>query len=246
MKTTIIGDDMQAVVVNLEQGEHIISEAGAMMYMKGGVHINAELTGGIVGGIKRALTRESLFLVSYTAHERPGEIGIAAPYPGHITSVTLTGTSVICQRDAFLFAHGDIQTDVELSKRLGFGFFGGEGFILQKISGTGEVFIHAGGNLLERELAPDETIDIDTGCIVAMDDSVHYDIKSIGNIKTSLFAGEGIFVAHLKGPGKVWIQTLPFSRMAEKIASAIGTTQGESRGVAGVGGNILKDIISGR
>jgi uncharacterized protein (TIGR00266 family) len=245
MKSQILGDDMQALVLNFEKGEKVLSEAGAMMYKKGEIAIDAEMTGGLWGGIKRAIMSESLFLVTYNATGSDGELGLAPPYPGHIRSVQLNNSSIICQRDAFLCAHGDITTHIAFTKKLGFGFFGGEGFILQKISGTGEVFIHAGGNFVEKELGPEDTIDIDTGCVVSMDESIDYDIKSIGNIKTSLFAGEGIFVAHLKGPGKVLIQTLPFSRMAEKIVGAVNTTQGESRGVAGFGGNLVKNILSG-
>lgn len=246
MKSQLIGDDMQALVMDLDKGERVLSEAGAMMYKKGSLSIDAELSGGIWGGIKRALTRESLFLVVYTADGADAKLALAPPYPGHIKQVSLKNKTLICQRDAFLCAFGDIETDIAFTKRLGFGFFGGEGFILQKISGTGELFIHAGGNFVEVELAKGETLDVDTGCIVAMDDTVDYDIKSIGNIKTSLFAGEGLFVAHLQGPGTVWIQTLPFSRMAEKIISAVGTTQGESRGAAGLGGEIFKSIMSGK
>jgi uncharacterized protein (TIGR00266 family) len=245
MKTAIIGDDMQALILNLSNGERILSEAGAMMYMRGGIKIDTELKGGILGGIKRALTNESIFLVTYTATDDAAELGLAVPFPGHMKQVTLTNTTLICQRDAFLCASGEIDMGIAFTKRLGFGFFGGEGFILQKLTGTGDVFIHAGGNFIEKELKANESIDIDTGCLVAMDDSIDYDIRSIGNIKTSLFAGEGIFVAHLTGPGKVMIQTLPFARMAERIASAIGGTRDESRGVAGVGGNILKNILSG-
>lgn len=245
MKSKITGDDMQALILNLTRGEQIYAEAGSTMYMKGGVKMDAELKGGIIGGIKRALFKESIFLVRYDAEDDNAEIGFAPPYPGHIQNIKLSNSTLICQKDAFICSVGDIEMDIELVKKLGFGFFGGEGFILQKISGTGDLFIHAGGNFVEMTLAADETIDVDTGCIVAMDDNVDYDIRSIGNIKTSLFAGEGIFVAHLKGPGKIWLQTLPFSRMAEKIASAIGTTRGESRGVAGVGGSIIKGILSG-
>ncbi len=245
MKHTISGDDMQALTINLDKGEQIISEAGSMMYKKGDVKIDAEMKGGLLGGLKRAISRESLFLVTFDATGDSAEVAFAPPYPGHIKDIQLKSETLICQRDAFMCSVGEIEMDIEFTKKLGFGFFGGEGFILQKISGTGDVFIHAGGNFVEMELAKGETIDVDTGCIVAMDDSVDYDIKSIGNIKTSIFAGEGLFVARLEGPGKIWLQTLPFARMAEKIAGAIGSTQGESRGAAGIGGNILKSVISG-
>jgi uncharacterized protein (TIGR00266 family) len=244
MKHKIEGDDMQALIISLTKGETIMSEAGSMMYMKGDVAIDAELEGGILGGLKRLISRESIFLVTFKS-SGTSEVGFAPPSPGHIMNHKLTGNKIICQKDAFLCSVGAVEMDIALTKKLGAGLFGGEGFILQEISGNGDVFIHAGGNFVEKELKKGETIDIDTGCIVAMDDSVEYEIKSIGNIKTSLFAGEGIFVAHLTGPGKVWMQTLPFSRMAEKIVSAVGTTQGESKGAAGLGGSILKNIISG-
>ncbi|MBN2100548.1 TIGR00266 family protein [Candidatus Dojkabacteria bacterium] len=245
MKHSIIGDDMQALILDLDKGEQIFAEAGSMMYMKGSVEIDAEMKGGFLGGVKRLLQRESLFLVRFDSTGDDAEVAFAPPYPGHIKHVEMNGNTLVCQKDAFICSVGNIESDITFVKRLGFGFFGGEGFILQKITGKGDLFIHAGGNFVEKELAENEEIKVDTGCIVAMDESVDYDIKSVGNIKTSIFAGEGLFVAHLKGPGKVWLQTLPFSRMAEKIASAVGRSKGESRGAAGVGGEIFKSIVSG-
>ncbi len=246
MKTKIIGDDMQALIANPKPGEVIIAESGSMMYKKGPIKIDANLEGGILGGLKRALMRESIFLVTCESTGEDGEVGFASPYPGHIKQIQLSNNSITCQKDAFLCSSGNIKIDVALTKKLGFGFFGGEGFILQKISGKGDLFIHAGGNFVEMNLKKGESVDVDTGCIVAMEDSISYDIKSIGNIKTSLFAGEGIFVAHLNGPGKIWLQTLPFARMSEKIASAICSTKGESKGVAGFGGKLLKEVLSGK
>jgi uncharacterized protein (TIGR00266 family) len=245
MKHKIIGDDMQALILDMEKGEQVYAEAGSMMYMKGGVGIDAELKGGILGGLKRAITRESIFMVRFDADDGGGEVAFAPPYPGHIEEIELEDGNIVLQKDAFVCSVGEVELEVTLAKKLGFGFFGGEGFILQRATGTGEVFIHAGGNFVKRELEKGDSLDVDTGCIVAMDDSVDYDIKSIGNVKTSLFAGEGLFVAHLEGPGTVWLQTLPFARMAEKIASAVGSNQGESRGAAGLGGSIMKSIISG-
>lgn len=236
---------MQALILDLEKDERVYAEAGSMMYMTGGVEIDAELKGGILGGLKRAITRESIFMVRFDATASDGEIGFAPPYPGHIKHLELDEGNIVLQKDAFVCSTGDVELEVTLTKKLGFGFFGGEGFILQRATGTGDLFIHAGGNFVERELKEGESIKVDTGCIVAMDDTVDYDIKSIGNIRTSLFAGEGLFVANLEGPGTVWLQTLPFARMAEKIASAIGSTQGESRGAAGLGGSLMKSIISG-
>jgi uncharacterized protein (TIGR00266 family) len=245
MKYEIIGDDMQALVLNLDQGEQIYAEAGSMMYKKVGVAIEAELKGGILGGLKRAISRESIFMVRFDATQQDAEVAFAPPYPGHIQRLELENGNMVLQKEAFLCSHGDVELEITLAKKLGFGFFGGEGFILQRATGTGEVFIHAGGNFVEKELAENETLDVDTGCIVAMDDSIDYDIRSIGNFKTSLFGGEGLFVARLQGPGTVWLQTLPFARMAERIVGAVGTTQGESRGAAGIGGSIVKNIISG-
>jgi uncharacterized protein (TIGR00266 family) len=245
MKHKIVGDDMQALVLNPKKDEQIFAEAGSMMYKKGPIEIDAELRGGILGGIKRALARESIFMVRFDATGADSEVAFAPPYPGHIEMIELEDGNIVLQKDAFVCSVGEVELEVTLAKKLGFGFFGGEGFILQRATGTGEVFIHAGGNFVKKELAEGENLDVDTGCIVAMDDSVDYDIKSIGNIRTSLFAGEGLFVAHLEGPGNVWLQTLPFARMAEKIASAVGSTKGESRGAAGLGGSIMKSIISG-
>lgn len=246
MQTKIIGDDMQAVIATMDKNEEIVAEAGGMMYMKGGVSVDSELRGGLLKGIMRSVFGgESLFLSVFRTDEDAGEVGFAAPYPGHIQELKLDGQKVIAQRDAYMFSHGEIEINVELSKRLGAGFFGGEGFILQSIQGKGSAFIHAGGNFVEKELKEGEVLRVDTGCLVAFDDSVEYDIQRIGGIKTSIFGGEGLFVAHMKGPGRVWMQTLPFSRMAEKIFSAVGGNQGQSRGAAGIGNDFLQGIISG-
>lgn len=246
MQTKIIGDDMQAVIATMEPDEEIVAEAGGMMYMRDGITVDSELRGGLLKGIMRSVFGgESLFLSVFKSDNKGGEVGFAAPYPGQIQELKLDGKKVICQRDAFMLSHGEIEMGVELSKRLGAGFFGGEGFILQSLQGKGSAFIHAGGNFVEKELKEGETLRVDTGCLVAFEDSVDYDIKSIGGIKTSLFGGEGLFVAHMSGPGKVWLQTLPFSRMAEKIFSAVGGGQGQVRGASGAGGDFLKGILSG-
>lgn len=245
MKTEIIGDDMQAVIATMDKNEEIVAEAGGMMYMKDAVDVSSEMRGGLMKGIMRSVFGgESLFLSVFKSTDA-AEVGFAAPSPGHIAEIKLKNSKIIAQRDAYMLSHGEIDMSIELTKKLGAGFFGGEGFILQSISGTGSVFIHAGGNFVMKELVEGETLRIDTGCLVAFEESVQYDIKRIGGIKTSLFGGEGLFIAHMSGPGKVWMQTLPFSRMAEKIISAAGTTQGESKGAAGIGGDILKNVISG-
>lgn len=245
MKFKITGDDMQALIINPDKGEQIVSEAGAMMYKKGPVDIDAEMKGGLWGGLKRLIVKESLFLITFDATDDGAEVAFATPYPGQIQDMKLSNSTVICQKDAFLCSVGEIEMTIALTKKLGFGLFGGEGFILQKMTGTGDLFIHAGGNFVEMDLVKGEHVDVDTGCIVAFDESVSYKIKSAGNIKTSIFGGEGLFIAHLEGPGKIWLQTLPFSRMAEKIVNAVGTTQGQSRGAAGLGGSLFKNIVSG-
>lgn len=246
MKTQIIGDDMQAVIAEFKPGEEIVAEAGGMMYMRGDISIDSEMRGGLLKGVMRSVFGgESLFLSVFRCGQNPGEVGFAAPYPGQIEELKLDGNKVIAQRDAFMFSHGEIEIGVELSKKLGAGFFGGEGFILQNIQGTGSAFIHAGGNFVSKELAENEVIKVDTGCLVAFDEGVEYNIERIGGIKTSIFGGEGLFIATLKGPGRVWLQTLPFSRMANKIYAAAGANQGQSRGAAGLGGDLLQGFISG-
>lgn len=246
MKTEIIGDDMQAVIAHFDPNEEVVAEAGGMMYMKGDVSINAEMRGGLLKGLMRSVFGgESLFLTIFKSGTQGGEVGFAAPYPGHVAEVKLSNSKILCERSAYMLSIGNIEMNVELTKRLGAGFFGGEGFILQSLQGTGSAFFHGGGNFILRELKQGETLKVDTGCLVAFDDSVQYDIQSIGGIKTSLFGGEGIFVAQMTGPGRVWLQTLPFSRMAEKVLSAVGTTKGQSRGAAGIGGNFFKGLMSG-
>lgn len=246
MKTQIIGDDMQAVIAEFNPGEEIVAEAGGMMYMRGDISIDSELRGGLLKGVMRSVFGgESLFLSVFRSGQNLGEVGFAAPYPGQIEELKLTGNKIIAQRDAYMFSHGEIELGVELSRKLGAGFFGGEGFILQSIQGKGSAFIHAGGNFVMKDLAENEKVKVDTGCLVAFEDSVEYNIERIGGIKTSIFGGEGLFVATLTGPGKVWLQTLPFSRMANKIYAAAGGNQGQSRGAAGIGGDFLKGFLSG-
>jgi uncharacterized protein (TIGR00266 family) len=242
----IIGDDMQAVILTLGQGDEVRAEAGAMMYMTDGIEMDAKMDGGILGGLKRKLLAGESFFITWFKCTRPAaKVAFAGPHPGKIIPMRLAAQSVLCQKDAFLCAKGNIDISIAFTKRLGAGFFGGEGFILQKLEGTGEVFIHAGGTVVEIALAPGERLKVDTGCLVAFDPAVEYAIERVGGIKTSLFGGEGLFFAVMTGPGRVWLQTLPFSRLADRIHQAYKGDRGEVKRDAGglLGG--LGDIIGG-
>lgn len=239
----LIGDDMQAVVVGLDPGETVQAESGAMMYMENGIEMNTEMQGGLLGGIKRMVGGESLFVATFSnTGSQKRHIAFAAPYPGKIIAVNLTETgNMICQRDAYLCSAYGIQITMAFTRRLGAGFFGGEGFILQRLSGDGYAFIHAGGTIITYDLGAGENLNVDTGCLVAFQESVDYDIKMISGVKTMLFGGEGLFYAHMTGPGKVYLQTLPFSRLADRVisASGFGSRDEVKRGGGGLIGKIL-------
>ena len=230
----LYGDDMQFVEIELDPGESTIAEAGAMMMMDQYIQMEtifgdgSEQTGGFMGKLfgagKRLITGESLFMTLFTnSGHRIQHVSFASPYPGKIIPLDLStlGHKIICQKDAFLCAAKGVSIGMEFSKKLGAGFFGGEGFILQKLEGDGLAFIHAGGTIAERELAPGEMIKVDTGCLVAMTSDVNYNIEFVGGVKNSLFGGEGFFFATLSGPGKVWIQSLPFSKLADKVIASM-------------------------
>ena len=242
----IVGDDMQAVVLSLGQGDVIRAEAGAMMYMTDGITMDAKMDGGVLGGLKRAFLSGESFFITYFSCEAPaGRVAFAAPFPGKIISLDLLQSAVMCQKDSFLCAVGAVDIDIAFTRKLGAGFFGGEGFILQKLEGTGKVFIHSGGTIVEHHLAAGERLKVDTGCLVAFDPSVEYDIERVGNIKTSLFGGEGLFFASMTGPGRVWLQTLPFSRLADRIHSAFrGDREDVKRDFGGLLGG-LGNLIGG-
>jgi len=244
LKYELIGDDMQAVVLDLTQGQTVKAEAGAMMYMTSAIEMDTKMEGGLFGGIKRKIAGESLFMVMFGCRAASGKVAFSSPYPGKILPLELTGQTLLCQRDAFLCADSAIDVDIAFTKRLGAGFFGGEGFILEKITGHGIVFLHASGTIVRKDLARDESLKVDTGCLVAFESSVDYDIQMVGGIKTAFFGGEGLFLANLTGPGQVWLQTLPFSRLADRIISASRGAKGEVKR----GGNILGalgDMIGG-
>jgi uncharacterized protein (TIGR00266 family) len=230
----IFGDDMQFVEVELDPGEATVAEAGGMMYMEDGVEMEtifgdgsapqSGFLGALMGAGKRLLTGESLFMTVFlnrTTQKR--RIAFGAPYPGKIVPVHLAeiGGELIAQKDSFLAAAKGVSVGIAFQRRLGVGLFGGEGFIMQTLQGDGWAFVHAGGTLQERTLAGGEVIRVDTGCIVAFQPSIQYDIEYVGKIKSALFGGEGLFFATLRGPGRVWLQSLPLSRLANRIIAAV-------------------------
>jgi uncharacterized protein (TIGR00266 family) len=242
----IIGDDMQAVILSLGAGDVVRAEAGAMMYMTDAIEMDAKMEGGLLGGLKRKLlSGESFFITYFRSPGGAGKVAFAGPYPGKIVQVNLQSQQLLCQKDSFLCAVGDVDISIAFTRRIGAGFFGGEGFILQKLEGTGQTFLHSGGTIVAMQLAPGERLKVDTGCLVAFDPTVDYDIVRVGGIKTSLFGGEGLFFAALTGPGRVWLQTLPFSRLADRIHAAFkGDREDVKRDFGGVLGG-LGDLIGG-
>lgn len=248
---TIHGEDLQFVEIILDPGETVISEAGAMMFMRQGVEMETKFGDGneqggfmgkLMGAGKRLMTGESLFLTYFTNHGTgKSTCAFASPYPGRIIPLDLQqyGT-MICQKDSYLCSALGVNVSIAFQKKIGAGLFGGEGFILQKLEGDGLSFIHAGGMIHYFDLAPGEEMKVDTGCIVAFQESVDYDIKFVGSIKSAFFGGEGLFYAMLKGPGRVFLQSLPLSRLADRIYKAAPQTGGRRRGE----GSIL-DAVGG-
>lgn len=233
----IHGDDMQFVEIELDPAEAVVAEAGGMMFMEDGIAMetifgdgsqrNSGIMGALLGAGKRLLTGESLFMTVFQ-NQGAGKkhVAFGAPYPGKILPIRLRdlGGELIAQKDSFLCAAKGVSVGIAFQKRIGTGLFGGEGFIMQRLTGDGWAFVHAGGTLHERTLAPGETLRVDTGCIVAFQPSIDYDIQFVGGIKTAFFGGEGLFFATLRGPGKVWLQSLPFSRLAGRIIAAAPQT----------------------
>jgi uncharacterized protein (TIGR00266 family) len=246
---TIYGDDLQLVEVELDRSEGVRAEVGTMAYMEQSIKMQTGTGGGIFRGLKRMITGESFFITTFLNQaDSPRKVAFAAPYPGKIIPLDLTseGGRFLCQKDSFLCAAAGIEIEVAFTKRLGAGLFGGEGFILQRLEGDGLAFLHAGGTIVEKELAPGEELRVDTGCIVGFAPSVEYDIQFIGGFTNALFGGEGIFLARLRGPGRVYLQSLPFSRLADRIAVALRRQIGQKEGAAGLGGEIFKAVVSGR
>ncbi|MEE8402091.1 MAG: TIGR00266 family protein [Candidatus Hydrothermarchaeaceae archaeon] len=246
----IYGDDMQIVEVELDPKEGVRAEAGAMMYMDEGIEMQTSSGGGLFKGFKRMLTGESFFITTFlNSGSGKSHVAFGAPYPGKIIALNLDefGGKFLCQKDAFLCAARGIEIEVAFTKKIGTGLFGGEGFILQRLEGSGLAFIHAGGTIIKRELNPGETLRVDTGCLVAFSTDVNYDIQFIGGFKNAMFGGEGLFLARLKGPGTVFLQSLPFSRLADRIFAAARSGQvGEKTGMGGIGGSLLGGALSGR
>jgi uncharacterized protein (TIGR00266 family) len=246
---TIYGDDLQMVEIQLDPEEGIRAEAGTMLYMEKGIQMQTGTGGGIFKGVQRVFTGESFFITTFlnTASELK-RVAFAAPYPGKIIPLDMTalGGTFICQKDSFLCAARGIEIEIAFSKKIGAGLFGGEGFILQRLVGDGLAFAHAGGTIIEKDLAAGEALSVDTGCLVAFSPSVDYDIEFVGGFTNALFGGEGLFLAKMTGPGKVYLQSLPLSRLADRIAVAANLhNKGEVKGAAGIGGKIIGDIISG-
>jgi len=254
----IHGQEMQFIEIQLDPGESAIAEAGAMMYKDATIEMTTIFGDGshqesdgildrLVGAGKRVITGESLFTTVFT-HQGGGKARVAfgAPYPGHILPIHLAdvGGRLICQKDSFLAAAKGVSIGIHFQRRILTGLFGGEGFIMQKLEGDGWVFVHMGGTLVERTLQPGEELHVDTGCLAALTDSVDYDIVQAGGVKTMLFGGEGAFFARLTGPGKVWLQSLPFSRLAGRMLAAAPQTSGTRKGEGSVLGQ-FGDLLDG-
>lgn len=246
----IIGEEMQCVEIELDPNETAVGEPGAFMMMDDGIQMEtifgdgSPQQGGLMGKLfsagKRLLTGENLFMTAYTnVGGGKRKVYFASPYPGKIIPLDLArlGGRMICQKDAFLCAARGVSVGIEFQRKLGTGLFGGEGFIMQKLEGDGMAFVHAGGHILERHLQPGELLKIDTGCIVAFTPSCNYDIQFVGGIKNTFFGGEGLFFATLRGPGTVWIQSLPISRLASRVLSygRVGNRKEEGSILGGLG-----------
>jgi uncharacterized protein (TIGR00266 family) len=254
----IFGEEMQYVQVTLDPGEMVVAEAGSMMYMTPGIKMEtvfgdpsaqqSGFLGKLASAGKRLVTGESLFMTTFTAAGRSREdIAFAAPYPGKIIPMHLDqlGGELICQKDSFLCAARGVQIGIAFQKKIGVGLFGGEGFIMQRLTGDGIALVHAGGTLMERTLAPGETLKIDTGCIVALQPAVQYDIQMVGGFKNTLFGGEGLFFATLTGPGRIWLQSLPFARLAGRVLAHAGPRGGGKDEGSLLGGIGLGSLIGG-
>src|SRR5262245_61429861 len=253
----VFGGDMQFVEVELDPGEAAVAEAGGMFYMDDGISMetvfgdgsqqNTTFVDALLGAGKRLLIGESLFMTVFmNTGQGKKRISFAAPYPGRIVPIKLSevGGELITQKDSFLVAAKGVSIGIAFQKRFGVGFFGGEGFIMERLQGDGWAFVHAGGMLIERNLGAGELLRVDTGCLVALQPSISYDIEYVGKIKSAIFGGEGLFFATLRGPGRVWLQSLPLSRMARRIVAAAPQTGRGGRDEGSVLGS-LGDILSG-
>ncbi len=250
----ILGEEMQCIEIELDPQETVLAESGSFMYMTDGIEMHTIFGDGsgqetgFLGKIwsagKRVLTGENLFMTAYTNKSTgKSQVSFASPYPGKIIPLNLAQLGkVVCQKDAFLCAAKGVTVGIEFQRKLGTGLFGGEGFIMQKLEGDGMAFVHAGGLVVERELKAGEKLRIDTGCIVAFTSGVHYDIEFVRGVRNVIFGGEGLFYASLRGPGKVWIQTIPISSLASRIL-AYGSPMGRKEEGSILGG--LGNMLSG-
>ncbi|TWH45719.1 TIGR00266 family protein [Sporomusa sp. KB1] len=256
----IFGSEMQFVEVELDPDESVIAEAGAMMYKDSTINMDTIFGDGsakssqggffdkLVGAGKRLLTGESLFMTVFTNKGRnKGKAAFGAPYPGNIIPVHLPeiGGTIICQKDSFLCAAKGVSVGIHLQRKIMTGLFGGEGFIMQKLEGDGLAFMHAGGTIVERQLQPGEVLHVDTGCVVAFEPSVQFEIQQAGNVKTALLGGEGLFFAVLSGPGKIWLQSLPFSRLAGRMLAAAPKQGGSKEEGSILGKTVLGGTVLG-
>ena len=251
----LFGNDMQLVEIELDPDEGVRAEAGAMTYMEDDIEMQTGTGGGMFSGFKRMITGESFFITTFKNNGRKKRrVGFSAPHPGQIVPLDLSQYNVqfICQKDSFLCAANGIDIDVVFTKRLGAGFFGGEGFILQKLHGNGMAFVHAGGTIIKKSLSSGESLRVDTGCIVGFENGVDYDIRFVGGFKNALFGKEGLFMATLRGPGDVYLQSMPVSKLAERLYANVGSRgeQGSGgKGASGMGavvaGGILGSLLGG-
>ena len=250
---SVFGDDLQFVEIELDPGETVIAEAGMMVYMEDGIAYDTKMGDGskpksgfldaVVSAGMRAITGESIFLTHFTSAAPEGKrhVAFGAPYPGRIVAIDLDDADgeLICQKNSFLCAAKGTELSIAFNKKIGAGLFGGEGFILQRLRGDGMVFVHAGGTVVERRLE-DGKLMVDTGCIVAFEPTINYDIQRAGNLKSMIFGGEGIFLATLQGTGRVWLQSLPFSRLADRILKFAPAEGGKDMGEGSVLGGAVK------
>ncbi len=246
MKYTIEGDNLQVVRVFLEPGEEVYAEAGKMVYKTSNISMESKMTGSglgdkILGALKRKVAGESLFTTHFMAHGTPGEVGFAGDFPGRIEAIPISPAKpFMAQKDAFICATPGVELTIAFQKKIGAGLFGGEGFILEKFQGEGTVFIHAGGDFIHFDLAPGQQIEVDTGCIVGFESTVSYNIQLAGGIKTAIFGGEGLFLATLRGPGRVILQTMTLSKLRRELGLMADKGGGERAGLGAI-----SDLVGG-
>lgn len=241
MKYKISGDNLQLVTLQIDPGEKIYAEAGSMVYQSGNINMEAKMRGGFLKGIGRKFAGETMFLTEFTSAGGTGMVSFGGNAPGTIKPIELTsGKDFLVQKDAFLVAEDNVDMSIAFQKKLGAAFFGGEGFILEKLSGNGTVFIHACGDFVEFDLKPEQILKVDTGCVVGWEDTVTYDIQRVKGIKTMFFGGEGLFLTTLKGPGKLLIQSMTLSNLATSLRPFLPTSGGTSGS-----GSVVGSVIGG-